>query len=123
MRTSIRRMLESSGTIDVVGEADNGKAAVEIARKLRPDVLILDMELPELSGALVMQQIRLDQLPVRVLVLSSHDDPNLVRYMLGAGASAYVTKGEAPENLLAVVHKVVTDRLYAHAVRVYAATH
>jgi DNA-binding NarL/FixJ family response regulator len=114
-------MLESSANIDVIGEVDNGRAAVEMVRQLHPDVLVLDMELPELNGALVMRQIRLNRLPVRVLVLSSYDDPDIVKDMLGAGASAYVTKREAPETLVSAVHKVATSQGYAPAVRVYAA--
>jgi DNA-binding NarL/FixJ family response regulator len=121
VRTGIRRILESSSDIDVIGEADNGKTAVEMVRKLQPDVLILDMELPELSGARVMEQIWLNRLTVRVLVLSSYEDKSFVNYMLGAGAAAYVMKREAPERLVAMVHKVASKRGHAPAARVYSA--
>jgi DNA-binding NarL/FixJ family response regulator len=113
MRTSIRQILESSSEIVVIGEADNGRIAVEMVRKLRPDVLILDLELPELSGVRVMQQIQGSYLPVQVVVLSSYDDAGLINVMLDAGAADYLTKQDAPERLVEVVqevaHGIATD--------------
>jgi len=106
LRTTIRRILESASDIVVIGEADNGLSAVELAQNLQPDVLVLDMELPKLSGVLVMQKIQLNHLPVRVLALSSYDDRSFVSSMLDAGAAEYLVKREAPERLTAVIREV-----------------
>jgi DNA-binding NarL/FixJ family response regulator len=106
LRGTIRRILESDADIVVIGEVDNGEAAVEMVQSLHPDVLVLDMELPKLSGVLVMQEIHLNQLPVQVLALSSYDDHCFINSMLNAGAAEYLTKREAPERLTTVVHEV-----------------
>ena len=108
-RQGVREMLSTDGEIEVVGEAENGQEAVALARRLEPDVVLLDVEMP-VMGAKEAMEIMLGNSPSpRVIIVTMHDDPRLVRELIGLGASAYLVKSATIEELHAAVHTAASS--------------
>jgi DNA-binding NarL/FixJ family response regulator len=106
VRRGISQILKKVADIQVVGEASDGFEALDLVESISPDVLILDVEMPKLNGRRVAQQIREDDLPVKILVLSAYDDNQYILGMLENGVAGYLTKDEVPELLVKAVHGV-----------------
>lgn len=106
MRSGIRVLLETAPDIAVVGEAGGGIEALRLVVDLVPDVLLLDMEMPDLSGVEVARQLKAAGSPVRILALSAYDDGHYILELLAIGASGYLTKEEAPEAIIDAVRGV-----------------
>ena len=106
VRTGIRAMLQTANDIDIVAEAKSGHEALELVEQLLPDVLLLDMEMPGMSGVEVAKKLKVMSSPVRVLALSAYDDAQYVRNLLSSGAAGYLTKEEAPEMIIDAVRGV-----------------
>ena len=105
VREGIRDRLIADG-LNVVGEAANGEDALRLALALLPDVLVLDMEMPLLSGVDVARRLRDAGVPVRVLVLSAYDDDSYIAEVLASGAAGYLTKEESLNTIVAAVRGV-----------------
>lgn len=95
MRLGLRVLLARAPGVEVVGEAGDGEQALALLEALRPDVVVLDCEMPGLPGMEVAQEIRRRNVPVRVLALSAYDGEHYVRGMMEAGAVGYLLKDEA----------------------------
>ena len=106
VRKGICGLLEKAGDIEIVGEASTGAEALHLSAEVQPDVLLLDMELPDIQGTLVAQQIRQLYPDVKILALSAHDDAFYVRGLLELGAAGYLMKEEAPEVIVEAVRGV-----------------
>ncbi len=106
VRGGIRMLLEQEPDLTVVGEADNGIAALHLVATLTPDVLLLDMEMPGLKGLEVAQRLRDQEAAVRVLALSAYDDEQYIFGLLDSGAAGYLTKDEAPQTIVEAVRGV-----------------
>lgn len=106
MRAGLRALLEASGVVEVVGEAATGLEAVRVVQAMRPDVLVLDMELPELSGVEVAERLAADGCETRILAFSAHDDPAYVSRLLQVGAAGYITKDKPPTMVVEAVQAV-----------------
>ena len=102
-RQGLKEMLATYGGIEVVGEAENGAEAVKLAREVRPDVVILDVEMPVMGAEEAMDQLLRFSPPPRVVIVTMHDDPRLVRELFGRGASAYLVKSASLKELIAAV--------------------
>jgi DNA-binding NarL/FixJ family response regulator len=98
-RQGIKEMLTTDEEIEVVGEAENGQEAVAIARELRPDVVLLDVEMPVMGAKQAMEIMLENSPPPRVVIVTMHDDPRLVRELIGLGAVAYLVKSATIEEL------------------------
>jgi DNA-binding NarL/FixJ family response regulator len=103
VRRGVRSLLESHEGWQVCGEATNGRDAVEQSRQLRPDIVVMDLSLPELNGLDATRQILKDEPGIEVLVLTMHHSEELARDVLRAGARGYIMKSDADENLIAAV--------------------
>lgn len=103
MREGLANLLTSQPGFEVVGQAGHGQEAVELARTLRPDVILMDVSMPRMSGLEATRVIHREFPDIRIVGLSMHEDGSVVESMRAAGASAYVTKGEDPKTLLAAI--------------------
>jgi two-component system response regulator NreC len=99
MRQGLRSILESEGGVEVVGEAANGREAIELAKKLTPQVVVMDVAMQDMNGIEATRQVRSACPGVKVIALSSHSDSRYVTAMLDAGASGYVLKANAYDDL------------------------
>jgi len=106
VRRGVRSLLESRDGWEVCGEAMTGRDAVEQSRRLRPDVVVMDLSLPELNGLEATRHILKDAPETEVLVLTMHQSEELARDVLQAGARGYVLKSDADENLIAAVESL-----------------
>jgi len=112
VREGLRRVLQTASDIEIVGEAENGKEAVELARKCLPDVIILDVIMPVLSGSEAARQI-VRALPTsKIVVLSSYSDEETIRQMLAIGISGYLVKDTAANELLQAIREARRGNLY-----------
>ncbi len=106
VRRGLRGLLEKDEGITIVGEASTGREALKLTYELQPDILILDMELPDIKGTEVAERLQESHSPVKVLALSAHDDIIYIRELLEAGASGYLMKDEAQGTILEAIHGV-----------------
>jgi DNA-binding NarL/FixJ family response regulator len=102
-RRGLRSLLELRPDWQICGEAENGLEAVNKAKELRPDLVVLDISMPELSGLEAVRLIRGELTDAEVVILSQHDSPNVLRAALDAGAHCYVAKNQISRDLLAAV--------------------
>ena len=112
MRDGLCALLKNEPDIEVVAEGDNGREAVEMSRKLKPNVVVMDMSMPGLNGVEATRQILALDDNVKVLVLSMHADKRFVIGALSAGASGYVLKDCAFEELVRAIHTVAMNQTY-----------
>ena len=112
MLAGLRALLAGVPDIEVVGEASDGRTALALVRTLSPDVVVMDIEMPELNGVEATRQIRAEHEHVKIVALSTHTDTSYVHHMLEAGASSYVLKISAHDELVRAVRAVSLGRVY-----------
>jgi two-component system response regulator NreC len=112
VRSGIRRMLEEGGEVEIVGEASDAAEAGALTRRLRPDVVVLDIGLRRSSGLDAIKDIL--EAGARVVVLTMQDEPAYAQRAFERGARAYVMKDAADEELLQAVRTVMEDGVYVH---------
>ena len=110
-RQGIKEMLSTDGEIEVIGEAENGQQAVALAREPRPDVVILDVEMPVMGAKQAMERMLENSPPPRVVIVTMYDDPRLVRELIGLGAVAYLVKSATMKELHTAVHTAANSPL------------
>ena len=111
-RSGLRYLLEKRQDWTVCGEASNGRMAVEMAEKLRPDFAILDMSMPELNGLEATRQILKNQPQMKILIYTMHETEKVILDVLDAGARGVVLKSDAGENLVAAVESISKGRRF-----------
>jgi DNA-binding NarL/FixJ family response regulator len=110
VRHGIVSMLRYEGDIEVVGEAADGVEALRLIGELRPDVVLIDLRMPQMSGVEVMKQARAQGLAVRFLVLTTYDTDEYIAPALSAGAQGYLLKDTPPEELARAVRMLMQGR-------------
>ncbi len=115
VRSGIRSLLESEGDVQVVVEVENGEEALAQIEKLVPELAILDVRMPLMSGLEVTEKLRKSGLPTKVLILSMHDDEDYVLQAIESGASGYLLKGSSKEEFLKAVRAVHQGEKYFSA--------
>jgi DNA-binding NarL/FixJ family response regulator len=106
MRAGLKAVLSSDPTIDVVGEAGTGRGAVASVRTLRPDLVLMDVRMPDLDGIAATREIVAGSAEAKIVILTTFEDDDYIFGALNAGASGFLLKRTSPEHLLAAVHTV-----------------
>ncbi len=114
VRTGLRMLLENQPHIIIIGEASTGLQALEMADSLNPDVVVMDITLPDISGIEATRQLRLSHPDMPVVALTIHEDEQYFFEMLQAGASGYVPKRAAPEDLINAIQAVHAGEVYIY---------
>ena len=112
LRAGLKSLLETEFDIEVIAEADNGRETVALARKLEPDVVVMDVAMPDMNGVDATVRITRQSPQVRVLALSGHSDGVYVKGMLESGAKGYLLKDAAAEELITAIRTVASGRIY-----------
>lgn len=112
IRDGLKLLVNSQSDMEVVGEADNGCVAVKLARELLPDVVVMDVSMPELNGLQATKKLKQECPQVKVLTLTRHTDDGYLQQLLQAGASGYVLKQSKSAELLRAIRVVVAGHTY-----------
>lgn len=112
VREALRVLLEKEADIAVVGEAADGRALLQRVAELRPDMVIIDISMPDMDGIEATRRLHVDYPSIKVIALSMFCNPLYALEILAAGASAYVAKASAGEHLLQAIHEVAANKRY-----------
>jgi len=116
VRESIRQTLEREPNIKVIGEAGNGKEAVEMAKTLKPDVILMDISMPKLNGIDATKEIKTFQPEVKILILTAYDYEQYIFPLLEAGAAGYLLKDVSSNELITAINSVYRGDVVLHPV-------
>jgi two-component system response regulator NreC len=114
VRSGIRMLLEAQPDIEIVAEAESGREAVEEARRTKPDVVLMDVQMPGLNGIEATQQIKKLVPETAILALTMHEDDQYFFEMLHSGASGYVPKRAAPDELVTAIRTVARGEIFLY---------
>lgn len=112
VRDGLRLLIDSQRDMRVVGEAGNGKEALERARKLNPDIVVMDLSMPELNGLQATERLRAELPNIKVVALTLHEDPSYLLQLCKAGAVGYVLKRSAGDDLIRAIRGVAEGGLH-----------
>lgn len=115
MREGLKALLEKHSSMEVIAEAENGIQTLEIARREKPDVIIMDIAMPDINGIEATRQLKSEMKDIKIVALSMHSDRRFVTETLKAGASAYVLKQSAFEDLEKAIKTVMVNRTFLSA--------
>lgn len=114
VRSGLRMLLENEPDVEIVGEAGTAREALDSLDRLRPDVILMDIGLPDLSGIDAARQVKTLRPKTAVVALTIHEDEEYFFKMLDAGASGYVPKRAAPEELLTAIRAAASGEVYLY---------
>lgn len=114
VRSGLKMMLENERDVEIIGEASSASEAIESALRLKPNVILMDIGLPDLSGIEATQAIKQQASDVAIVALTIHEDEEYFFKMLEVGASGYVPKRAAPEELLTAIRAAATGQVYLY---------
>ncbi|MBT7261741.1 MAG: response regulator transcription factor [Desulfobacula sp.] len=112
VRQGLRKLLEEEDCLKITGEAMNGREAVTIVHKLKPDVVIMDIAMPVLNGIEAARQIKQSTLKTKVIILSMHDHTRYIRELLSIGVSGYLLKNAVSNDIIKAIKKAVKGETY-----------
>ena len=113
-RTGLAAFLKISEDFEVVGEAVDGVEVIAAAWKLKPDVILMDIDMPKLGGLEATLEIKKMNPDIKILLLSQYEDPIYVRRFLKVGASGYILKQAVTPDLIAAIHAIAGGEMYIH---------
>lgn len=114
LRAGLRMLLSAEPDMAVIGEADSGRQTIEQAAQLNPDIILLDVTMPDMDGLTVLPRLKEVAPQARVLILTMHEDEAYLRQALQSGASGYVLKKAADTELLSAIRAVARNEIYVH---------
>ena len=114
VRAGLRALLRDEAGLELVGEAVGGAETLRLVDSLHPDVLVLDLSMPDLDGIQVTRRIQSISPTIRILILTVHEDEALLREAIRAGAAGYILKHAAESELISAIHKVLAGEIYIH---------
>jgi two-component system, NarL family, response regulator NreC len=114
VRAGLHALLANQPGLEVIGEAERGGQALQLAQEMAPDLLLMDISMPEQDGIQVARQLAQAHSPIRILFLTVHEDEELLREALRVGASGYVVKRAVESELLDAIAAVMRGELYIH---------
>ncbi|MBN1303899.1 MAG: response regulator transcription factor [Anaerolineales bacterium] len=114
VRTGLKSFLEGQGDFEVIAEARNGAEAIELALEYRPDLVLMDVTMPDLDGLDATRRLKKIMPNCLVLALTVHEDKQYFMEMLAAGASGYITKQAAGDELISAIRTVAAGNVYLH---------
>jgi two-component system response regulator NreC len=112
VREGIKMLVNAQTDMEVVGEAGDGAAAIRTVREKRPDVVVMDVSMPEMNGLTATKKLKTEFPDVKILTLTRHDDDSFLEQLIGAGASGYVLKQSAPAELINAIRTVGAGNAY-----------
>src|SRR5215208_6437979 len=114
VRSGLKMLLENERDVEIIGEASSAAEAMEAALRLKPNVILMDIGLPDLSGIDVTREIEKHAPDIAIVALTIHEDEEYFFKMLEAGASGYVPKRAAPEELITAIRAAATGQVYLY---------
>ena len=112
MRESLRALIDRQAGMEVVGEAENGRTMLQLSGSFKPDVVAMDINLPDLMGFDTIRRMISDTPGIKILALSMHSNRQFVNEMIKSGACGYLLKDQAFEELIPAIQTVADDRIY-----------
>src|SRR6185436_20542171 len=112
IRDGLKLLVNSRPDMEVVGEADNGRTALQLAEEFSPDVVVMDISMPELNGLQATKKLKEKSPQVKVLILTRHSEPGYLQELLQAGASGYVLKQSKSDELIRAILAVAAGQAY-----------
>ncbi len=112
LRQGLIAMISSDPSLEVVGEADNGRDAIRQAALLKPDVVLMDINMPVMNGSEALSEIKHRDPNIKVIMLTAHNAEEYIRDSIKAGANGYVLKQATRDELIAGIHKVLNGKTY-----------
>lgn len=112
IREGLKSLINAQPDMNIIGEANNGRSAWQQAKALQPDVVIMDVSMPELNGAQVTERLKQECPAMKVLALTIHEDQGYLRQLLKAGAAGYMLKRAAVEELIFAIRTVAAGNIY-----------
>ena len=112
VRDGLRSLIEKQENMEVIGEANNGRKAVSLAKDLEPDVLVMDIAMPDLNGIDATQQILAKNQDIKIIGLSMYSDHRFVTRMLKSGAKGYLLKDCAFDELVSAINTIIQNQIY-----------
>jgi DNA-binding NarL/FixJ family response regulator len=106
-RSGLRSILQSEHDLEIIGEATNGKVAVEICRRTRPDLVLMDLQMPKRSGLMATRMLKQELPDTKIIMLTIYESPRYLSEALKAGAAGYVLKGAASQEIVGAIRKVL----------------
>jgi two-component system, NarL family, response regulator NreC len=120
VRAGMRALIDSDPDLELVGEAVGGVEAIDLVQQLAPDVLVLDLSMPDLDGIAVTRQLKTGGSTVKILILTVHEDEGLLREAIKSGASGYILKHAAEAELIQAIKAIITDTIYVDPIMMRA---
>ena len=114
VRSGLRMLLENEPDVEIIGEAESATGALQTAKQLKPDIILMDIGLPDMSGIEATREVKKHSPNIAVVALTIHEDEEYFFKMLEAGASGYVPKRAAPEELLTAIRAAASGQVYLY---------
>jgi DNA-binding NarL/FixJ family response regulator len=112
VRQGLRLLIDNQPDMEVIGEAADGKAALDLAIAVKPDIVVMDVSMPGMSGLIATRSLKRQQPTIMIVALTRHEDDTYLEELLRAGASAYVLKQSAPSDFLKAIRAVAAGGIY-----------